>query len=120
MQIGTDIIEIKRIKLSIEKFTSRFLNRIYTPQEIDYCEAKKAQKYASYAARFAAKEAFSKALGSGFIENIKWTDIEVSNKQSGQPFFILHGPLAAKLNEQTTKLSLSHNRTQALAFVVIS
>ena len=79
MNCGTDIIEIGRIKDSIEKHGERFLNTIYTLNEIEYCESKNKQKYQHYAARFAAKEAISKSIGTG-IRKFKFKDIEILTK----------------------------------------
>ena len=83
---GTDIIEIDRIKKSIEQLEEKFLNKIYTEKEIMYCEGKKKAKYQHYAARFAAKEAVSKALGTGFRDGIYLADIEIISDEWGKPF----------------------------------
>ena len=87
---GTDIIEISRIKKDIEELGKRFIDRIYTQKEIDYCEAKKNQKYQSYAVRFAAKEAIYKTL-SGFIDfEYSWKDFEILNDANGKPYVKLN------------------------------
>ena len=90
---GTDIIEISRIKEDIEKIGESFINRIYTENEIKYCESKKNQKYQHYAVRFAAKEAVFKAI-SEFLDNkysISWKDIEILNNSQGKPIVKLEG-----------------------------
>ena len=89
---GTDIIEIERIKNSIEKLDQKFLNRVFTEKEIEYCEGKKNQKYQHYAARFAAKEAAFKALSWKIKDkyDIKWTDFEVLNDEQGKPIIKIY------------------------------
>ena len=82
---GTDIIEIERIKNSIDKFGDRFLNTVFTPKEIEYCESKKTQKYQHYAARFAAKEAVFKALSNNINAPDEWKSIEILSEESGRP-----------------------------------
>ena len=84
IKTGVDIIEVKRIEESIKKFDIVFLNKIFTENEIEYCESKKTQKYQSYAARFAGKEAVLKAI-SDFLQNkfnVEWKDIEIINNQN--------------------------------------
>ena len=88
--VGTDIIEVKRIQSAIEK-NNGFRLRVYTPAEIDYCEKKAKNRYPSYAARFAAKEAVAKALAEGVGKNISLNEIELANKKSGAPFIKLYG-----------------------------
>ena len=90
---GTDIIEISRIRQSIEKIGENFLNRVYTFNEIEYCESKKKQKYQHYAARFAAKEAVFKAISKDLEDKYKinWKDIEIINNSLGRPDVFIHG-----------------------------
>lgn len=121
MQIkcGTDIIEIQRIKNNIENLKERFLKRIYTEKEIQYCESKSIQKYQSYAARFAAKEAVLKAI-SEKLENkyaIEWKQIEITNDNQGRPSVKLHNQ--ENLNIISIDLSLSHCKEYAIANCVI-
>ena len=121
MQIkcGTDIIEIQRIKNNIENLKERFLKRIYTEKEIQYCERKSIQKYQSYAARFAAKEAVLKAI-SEKLENkyaIEWKQIEITNDNQGRPSVKLHNQ--ENLNIISIDLSLSHCKEYAIANCVI-
>lgn len=117
--IGHDIIEIKRVKKSIENSGDRFLNRIFTKNEIAYCQAK-SNSYESYAARFAAKEAFSKALGTGIGEAFSWKDIEILNEESGKPTILCSNQLLKQFPDiQEIHLSLSHSRELASAFVIL-
>src|SRR3984957_14755233 len=91
--LGSDLIEIARIEKSIERFGTRFLERVYTPAEIAYCQSKK--NYAeSFAARFAAKEAGAKALGTGISWGVSWQEFEVQREPSGKPSLVLSGRAA--------------------------
>ena len=116
---GTDIIEIDRIKESIDKLGIKFIKRIFTKKEIEYCESKNKQKYQHYAARFAAKEAAFKAL-SWKIENkyeILWTDFEVDVNEQGRPLLIIHNlDLSDILN---IDISISHCKEYSVANVVV-
>lgn len=112
---GTDIIEINRIQDVIEKRGNKFLNKIYTEKEIAYCEAKKAQKYQSYAARFAAKEAAYKALSEYINFKYSWKDFEIENNQTGKPILKIHFDIP---NLQELEVSLSHCNLYAVASVV--
>lgn len=116
---GTDIIEIQRIKDSIEKLGDKFINKVFTLKEIKYCESKGKQKYQHYAARFAAKEAAFKAISWKLKDKyeISWTDVEVENDEQGRP----------KLNfidmdengMEDIDISISHCKQYAIANVVI-
>ena len=111
---GTDIIEIGRIKDALESKGDCFLNRVFTENEIDYCESKKKQKYQHYAARFAAKEAVFKAIS---INSITWKDIEIENDLQGKPHIHLYG-----INDdifESIDISISHCREYAVAYVVV-
>lgn len=112
---GTDIIEIKRIKESIEKYGDKFLNKIFTENEIEYCESKKDQKYQSYSARFAAKEATYKALSNSINFEYSWTDFEVINNENGKPNIKLNFKIE---NLENLEISLSHCKEYAVATVV--
>ena len=115
---GTDIIEIKRIKESIEELGDKFLNRVYTDKEIKYCESKKSQKYQHYAARFAAKEAVFKAI-SGRLKNkyaIGWKNIEVINDENGRPYIHFLDTEIKEIEE--IDISISHCKAYATANVV--
>lgn len=116
---GTDIIEIDRIKKSIEKSGEKFINLIYTPAEIEYCESKKNAKYSHYAGRFAAKEAIFKAISSMLVEkfSITWTDAQVINDKDGNPKIEF---LNIKFEQiQSIDISISHCREYAVATVTI-
>jgi holo-[acyl-carrier protein] synthase len=118
--IGTDLIEIERIERSYLRFGQSFLDRVYTPGEIAYCMGKK--NYAeSLAARFAAKEAGAKALGTGISHGVSWREFEVRRLRSGKPELHLSGraaQIAAHLGIQRLSLSLSHSRTMSIAIVI--
>ena len=112
---GTDIIEIERIKNSIEKFGERFLNTVFTENEIKYCESKKGQKYQHYAARFAAKEAVYKALSNNINAPDEWKLIEILSEESGRPKVNLKIEVE---NLENIDISLSHCKLYAVANVV--
>ena len=124
---GTDIIEIDRIKESIESLGEKFLNRVYTKKEIEYCESKKAQKYQHYAARFAAKEAAFKAI-SKYVNNkyeVSWTDFEVVNDENGRPILKIFDESIEQDKKEIMErikqmdVSLSHCKEYAVANVII-
>lgn len=116
--IGVDIIEIERIRESIESRGNRFLEKVFTPHEIAYCAAK-ANSAQHYAARFAAKEALSKALSTGWAGEFRWKDVELTNDPSGQPHIALHGPLRDGLAGNAVHVSLSHSHSHVVAMVII-
>lgn len=117
--IGIDIIEIDRIKSSIEKYGDNFLSKIYTPVEIDYCNSK-ANKYQHFAARFAAKEAIYKALATGWQKDLHWQDIEISNLPTGMPVASLKGKLKKFLSDdKELKISLSHSNNYVTCVAII-
>lgn len=118
---GIDLIEVARIHASYEKFGERFLNRILRPAEIAYCLGYK-QPAPFLAARFAAKEAISKAFGTGIGRQLGWQDMEVGRKPSGEPFVILHDRALLLLQERgahTVHLSLSHTEVHATAMAIL-
>jgi holo-[acyl-carrier protein] synthase len=119
--VGIDLIEVSRIRHSIEVFGKRFLHRVFTTVEIQYAESK-ANRWERYAARFAAKEAGMKALGTGWAGGVSWRDLEVINEASGRPELQLSGAaghLAAEKSVRRIWLSLSHTRLHAIAQVVL-
>ena len=116
--IGVDICDIERLREIELRFNDRFLQKIFTPGEIIYCE-KKHDKHSSYAARFAAKEAFLKAIGTGLRDGFQWKDIEVDNDDLGKPFFRFHGQTAQLISKRDVHLSISHTDKDAIAFVII-
>ena len=118
---GVDLAEVPRIKASIERYGEKFIRRIYTPAEIAYVE-RKANKYERYAARFAAKEAGMKAIGTGWRHGVRWQDFEVVNLRSGRPTLRLHGVaarFAEKLGVRNISLSLTHTRELGMAHVIL-
>jgi holo-[acyl-carrier protein] synthase len=118
---GIDIAEVPRIRESIERFGDRFLRRIFTDGEIRYCE-QRASRCESYAARFAAKEAGMKALGTGWSRGVRWRDIEVVRPKGQRPTIQFHGEaaaIAARLGTRNIALSLTHTSEQALAHVIL-
>ena len=119
--VGTDLIEIVRIQQSVARFGDRFLRRVFTPGEIDYCQRKK-NAAESFAARFAAKEAGAKALGTGISQGIGWLELEVARQPSGKPSLQLSGRAAQRarsLGVASVALSLTHSKDIALAVVVM-
>jgi holo-[acyl-carrier protein] synthase len=118
--LGVDIAEVPRIQAAIEGRGQRFLDRVFTPNEIAYCERFK-NKFERYAGRFAAKEAAMKALGTGWRRGIRWVDLEVVREQSGRPTIALAGEaakIAAQLGVKRISLSITHTESEALAQVI--
>lgn len=119
--VGIDIIEVSRIENSYARFGERFLERILRPDEIRYCLSHKAPG-PFLAARFAAKEAISKAFGTGIGAQLAWQDMEVGRKQSGEPFVILHDKGRALLQARgasALRISLSHTQSHATAVAIL-
>ena len=116
---GTDIIEIERIKENIEKLEGKFVNRVFTQREIEYCESKNIQKYQHYAARFAAKEAIFKAISWKLDDkfSISWKDIEVINNNEGKPEVNITGMNLEDI--ENIDISISHCKEYAVANVVV-
>ncbi len=120
--IGIDLIETARIEQSLERFGDRFLQRVFLKGEIEYCQSMKFPAR-HFAARFAAKEAVSKAFGTGIGRSLGWKDIEVGRRSSGEPFLVLHGrgkALAKQRGVKQTHLSLTHHQSTAAAVAVLS
>jgi holo-[acyl-carrier protein] synthase len=118
---GIDIAEVPRIREAIARHGQRFLHRIFTEGEIQYCESK-ANRVERYAARFAAKEAGMKAIGTGWNHGVRWRDLEVARKPGGRPTLLLHGKaaeFAAKLGATNIALSLTHTEAEAMAQVIL-
>lgn len=116
--IGVDIIEIARIRESVETSGDTFLERIFTPQEIAYCRSKQ-DMHQHLAARFAAKEAVSKALSTGWAGEFNWKDVEVMNDTSGQPHITLGGKLKMRLADSAVYVSISHSESHVVAMALI-
>lgn len=118
--IGVDLVKIERVRKLLDNYTE-FITQVFTAGEIEFCRAK-ADSASSFAARFAAKEAMMKALGTGWNEKVNWLDIEVINERQGKPILKIGGrtlQLMQQMGVRQTHLSLSHERDYALAFVVL-
>ena len=122
LSVGVDMIEVERIQKALEdsRIGKRFRERVFTANEIQYCEKKRRGRYESYAGRFAAKEAVMKALGRGWGSKVSWIDIEVARARSGKPDIVLHNKtarLAEELGIRRWSLSITHTVQHGLAFV---
>ncbi len=118
--LGIDMIEVERVANNIGK-DAGFKELVFSKNEIEYCE-KKANKFEHYAARFAAKEAFFKAMGTGWMSGTAFNEIEITNDESGKPEMILLGETAIEVNKKGAikiSVSLSHLKTFATAIVII-
>src|SRR5579862_3261375 len=120
---GIDVIEVTRIERALTNPVTgeRFRRRVYTAGEITYCESRGRGRYQSYAARFAAKEAAMKAMGTGWNRNVGWAEIEVVRERGKAPTIALHGKsatYAARKNITRFHLSLTHTESQAIAHVI--
>jgi len=118
VSIGVDLCEISRLSKLISEHGDRFLKKVYTPREITYC-SKKVNGMLNFAARFAAKEALLKALGTGLAAELNWKDVEVLNDAQGKPHFKFYGKVSRFISGRKVLLSLTHTNDNALAFVVI-
>src|ERR1700719_3555824 len=125
--VGSDLIDIRRIERAIERFGDRFLDRIFTPNERRRCDRRGLTRGASYARRFAAKEAAAKALGTGFRDGVFWRDLGVVNQPSGRPSMVLTGGALERLRAMTPPgmtaridLTITDEPPLAQALVVIS
>lgn len=118
--IGTDIIECERIDRMIRRHEGHFVKRVYTDAEIRYCSNRKSSDQ-HFAGRWAAKEAVLKAIGTGWIAGIAWTDVEVVNESGGKPLIRLHGGAAEIAEEKKIveiQISITHCKSHAVAFAV--
>ena len=116
--VGTDVVELDHFTEVVDKSRPGFLERLFTQREIEHCQRFK-DRMASYAAIFAAKEAFLKALRTGLAHGIRWTDVEIIHERSGAPTIVTHGKAAELLGEGRAHASLTHSRRSAAAVVVI-
>lgn len=116
--IGVDLIEIARVTKAIDEGGSRFLERVFTDGEIAYC-AGKHNRYQHFAARFAVKEAVSKAMATGWTGEFRWKDVEVVNDPGGQPRVVLHHGLRDLLMHTHIHVSISHSETHVVAVAVL-
>ena len=121
--IGVDLVKVARLKAAIERYGERFLNRVFTPREIAYCQRQTRGRDSAFALRFAAKEAFSKALGVGLRrDGIRWREVEVVPNPLGKPEFFVSGraaDLCAEAGITAMHLSLTDENDQALAVVIL-
>jgi len=119
--VGVDIVDVERIERAVERWGHRFLNRIFTAAEIELCE-QRARPAQCFALRFAAKEAFAKALGLGMRQGLRWCDIEIVQDHLGKPSLLLHNQAQKLLlirEAERTWLSLSDEHRSAVAVVVL-
>lgn len=118
--LGLDIAEIDRMQAAIERHGQRFLDRLFTPAEIAYCERHK-NRFERYAGRFAVKEAAMKALGTGWRHGVRWLDFEITNQRGGKPLLSIGGVaggFAEKLGVRRISLTITHSGNFALAQVI--
>ena len=118
--MGIDMAEVPRIQAVIESQRERFLRRVFTPEEVAYCEQFK-NKYERYAGRFAVKEAAMKALGTGWSRGVRWVDLEVVRVRGGKPTLLLKGEalkIAAAMGVKNIAVSITHTEAQAIAQVI--
>jgi len=118
---GIDIVEVPRVAAAIERFGRRFIDRLFTEGEIRYCDSKQ-NRAERYAARFAAKEAALKAIGTGWKRGVAWREVEVTREPGGRPAIVFHGKaaqFAAGLGMKRASLSLSHTADHAVAQVIL-
>lgn len=116
--IGVDVVDVKRMEEMIRDHGEQFLNRIFTDRECRYCNGK-PNPAQHFAARFAAKEAVSKAMQTGWSGTFRWKDVEVVNRETGAPQVVLSNQLAGMLAHSRIHLSLSHTESTVVAFAVI-
>lgn len=122
VQCGIDLVELDRIDKALSKYGESFKNRVFTKQERAYCESKGKAAIQSFAVRFCAKEAVSKALGTGIAKGVTFQDIEILNDEAGKPVAVLHGEarcIFERMGGKAIDISLTHSRHYALAQAVI-
>lgn len=118
LSLGADLIQVTRVKEALNRWGDRFLNRVFTPDEIKYCKRKKAPEI-SLAARFAAKEAAMKALGTGLSYKVTWKDFEVVPGPGGKPEMKLSGNIEKRLNNGKILITLTHTKEHAVAVALL-
>jgi len=116
--VGVDVVDVERMKAILADQGTAFVDRVFTDTEIAYCRSKQNSEQ-HFAARFAAKEAVSKAMQTGWSAVFRWKDVEVVNEPSGAPRILLHNEVAKSLGTNKVHLSLSHTETTVVAFAVI-
>ena len=117
--VGIDVVDLGRFKDLLERHRERAKSRFFTPYERNYCEGWKGGEFACFAGKFAAKEAFLKALGTGLASGIRWKDIEVRNDERGAPHLKLEGRALSLLGSRKVAVSISHSRSTAVAVSLI-
>ena len=117
--VGIDLVEVERIRQIVERRGDRFMQKVFTDQEWAYCQKKK-NSYLSLSARFAAKEAVFKALGTGWSNGVKWRDVEVVNDSWGKPEIVLYGRAKELVGERAIVVSLTHTEHYAAAVAAIT
>ena len=116
--IGVDVVDVQRMKTTLEKQGQAFLNKVFSDMEVTYCRTRK-KPYIHFAARFAAKEAVAKAMRTGWSGVFRWKDVEVINDQSGAPHIILCHEVKRALEQCHIHLSISHTESTVVAFAVL-
>lgn len=116
--IGVDVVDVKRMKVALDAWGPALIKKMFTDTEIAYCKAKK-KSHEHFAARFAAKEAVSKAMETGWSGKFRWRDVEVVNEPTGAPKVVLHDYVAQQLMQCRVHVSLSHTENTVVAFAVI-
>ena len=116
--VGIDMVEVSRIRKALNRWGERFLHRVFTSEERDYCK-RKAHPEESFAARFAAKEAVLKAIGTGLSVGIRWTDVKIVNDKGGKPEVRLGKKIAERIGNKKILLSISHTKEFAIAFAIL-
>ena len=116
--LGIDIVEVKRVKRLVERWGDRFLHRVFTPWEIAYCKSKSSPEQ-SLAARFAAKEAILKAVGTRLSQGIRWTSMEIVNDKNGRPSVRLGKRIKDKIKNKRILISMSHTKEYAVAQAIL-
>ena len=116
--LGIDMVEVSRVKKAINRWGERFLHRVFTLEERDYCQ-RKAFPEQSLAARFAAKEAVLKAIGTGLSGGIRWTDVAIVNDKSGKPEVKLDKKIIQRIGDKRVLLSISHTKEFAMALAIL-
>lgn len=116
--IGVDVVDVQRMIKMLEEQGDRFIEKVFTESEITYCRSRQLP-HEHFAARFAAKEAVSKAVKTGWTGTFRWKDVEVMNDESGAPHIYLHNETGVMLKNAKLHLSLSHTENTVVAFVII-
>jgi holo-[acyl-carrier protein] synthase len=116
--IGVDVVDVKRMKIALDAWGAKLIKKMFTEMEVAYCQSKK-KPHEHFAARFAAKEAVSKAMKTGWSGKFRWRDVEISNDPSGAPKVILHDFVAEELAQCQVHISLSHTENTVVAFAII-